>query len=106
MMDCVELIVEKTKYAKEGVHKGMQGVIWKPECKDGCWVVLFPQCGDKEDIADLYISEEDLKTIPVMDARINERIKAQFESSGDSSKTMAEKPDDLSGIYFESTESF
>ena len=27
LMDCVELIVEKNKYAKEGVHKGMQGVI-------------------------------------------------------------------------------
>ena len=26
-MDCVEVIVEKEKYAKEGVHKGMQGWI-------------------------------------------------------------------------------
>ena len=97
MMDCVELIVEKTKYAKEGVHKGMQGVIWEAECKNGCWVVLFPQYGDKEDIADLYISEEDLKTIPVMDARVNERIKAQFENSGDSSKSPAEGSDNISG---------
>ena len=97
MMDCVELIAEKTKYAKEGVHKGMQGVIWEEECKDGCWVVLFPQCGDKEDIADLYISEEDLKTIPVMDAQVNECIKAQFENSGGSSKSLSGKPDDLSG---------
>ena len=81
MMDCVELIVEKGKYAKEGVHKGMQGVIWEPECKDGCWVVLFPQYGDKEDIADLYIHEEDLILLPEgMDARVNERIKAQFEA--------------------------
>ena len=96
-MDCVELIVEKSKYAKEGVHKGMQGVIWEPECKNGCWVVLFPQYGDKEDIADLYISEEDLKIIPAMDARINERIKAQFENSGVSSKSLEEKPEDLSG---------
>ena len=23
-LDCVEIIVEKEKYAKEGVHKGMQ----------------------------------------------------------------------------------
>jgi hypothetical protein len=97
MMDCVELIVEKGKYTKEGVHKGMQGVIWEAECKNGCWVVLFPQYGDKEDIADLYISEEDLIVIPVMDAGINERIKAQFENSGDSSKYLDEKPDDLSG---------
>jgi len=97
MMDCVELIVEKGKYAKEGVHKGMQGVIWESECKDGCWVVLFPQYGDKEDIADLYIHEEDLITIPVMDARVNERIKAQHEGSGNSAKAMFENPDDLSG---------
>ena len=26
-MDCVEVIVEKEKYAKKGVHKGMQGWI-------------------------------------------------------------------------------
>ena len=65
-MDCVEVMVEKDCYAKEGVHKGMQGVVWEKEPKDGCWVVLFPQCGDKEDIADLYMEEEDLKLIPVM----------------------------------------
>lgn len=97
MMDCVELLVEKSKYAKEGVHKGMQGVIWEPECKNGCWVVLFPQYGDKEDIADLYISEDDLKIIPVMDARVNERIKAQHEDSGNSSKSLTDMPDDLFG---------
>lgn len=97
LMDCVELIAEKTEYAKEGAHKGMQGVIWEAEYKNGCWVVLFPQYGDKEDIADIYICEEDLITIPVMDAMVNERIKAQFDHSGDSSKTLAEKPDDLSG---------
>ena len=97
MMDCVELLVEKSKYAKEGVHKGMQGVIWESECKNGCWVVLFPQYGDKEDIADLYISEDDLKIIPVMDARVNEHIKAQHEDSGNSSKSLTDMPDDLSG---------
>ena len=43
-------------------------------------------------------SEEDLKVISVMDARINERIKAQFEDSGNSAKTLFEKPDDLSGF--------
>ena len=60
MMDCVEVIVEKEEYAKEGIHKGMQGVIWDGEKKNGCWLVLIPQYGDKEDIADLYIFEEDL----------------------------------------------
>lgn len=80
MMDCVEVIVEKDSYAKEGVHKGMQGVVWEEEPKDGCWVVLFPQCGDKEDIADLYMKEEDLKLIPVMSPDVNEQIKAQFDA--------------------------
>ena len=78
LMDCVEVAVEKKEYAKEGVHKGMQGVIWEPECKDGCWMVLIPQYGEKEYIADLYICEEDLKLIPVMDARVNERIREEF----------------------------
>ena len=27
MMDCVEVMVEKDSYAKEGVHKGLQGVV-------------------------------------------------------------------------------
>ena len=80
VMDCVEVIVEKAEYAKKGIHKGMQGVIWEDALKNGCWVVLFPQCGDKEDIADLYIKEYDLRLLSDgMDARINEQIKAQFE---------------------------
>ena len=101
LMDCVEVIVEKNKYAKEGVHKGMQGVIWEPESKDGAWVVLFPQYGEKEDIADLYISEEDLRVLPDgMDARINKQIKAQFYNYGAAAKFFSEKPDDLSGYLF------
>ena len=79
MMDCVEVIVEKAEYAKEGVHKGMQGVIWEPECKAGAWVVLIPQCGEKEDIADIYIKEEDLKAVPIMNVVGNEEIKARFD---------------------------
>ena len=97
VMDCVEIIVEKNKYAKEGVHKGMQGVIWEQEGKNGCWIVLFPQCGDKEDIADLYVNEEDLRLLlDGMDPHVNEQIKAQFENSGDTVKEFAEKPDDFS----------
>jgi len=98
LMDCVELVVEKTTYAKEGVHKGMQGVIWEAECKNGSWVVLFPQYGDKEDIADLSISEEDLRLLPDgMDASVNEQIKAQFKVHDNASKGVEPKPDDLSG---------
>ena len=39
----------------------------------------------------------DMQEIPVMDPKVNERIKAQFENPGNSSKSLGEKPDDLSG---------
>ena len=95
MMDCVEIIVEKDQYAKEGVHKGMQGVIWERECRDGCWVVLFPRYGAKADIADLSVKEDDLVLLPNgMDARINEQIEAQFDQPD--MKPMSNAGDDMS----------
>ena len=78
-MDCVELIVEKGKYVIDGVHKGMQGWICFDDNSNGSWLVNFPQYGEKEDIATISVDEQDLKQIPTMDARVNERIKAQFE---------------------------
>ena len=78
MMDCVEVIVEKEKYAEDGVHKGMQGWICYEEKAFGSWLVNFPQCGEKDDVAEISIKEEDLKLLPRMDARVNERIKAEF----------------------------
>ena len=47
-MDNVQVIVEKEKYARDGVHKGMFGWICYPKCVAGCWLVNFPQCGDKD----------------------------------------------------------
>ena len=78
MMDCVEVIVEKEKYAEDGVHKGMQGWICYEEKAFGSWLVNFPQYGAKNDIAEISVKEEDLKLLPSMDARVNERIKAEF----------------------------
>ena len=78
MMDCVEVIVEKKEYAEDGVHKGMQGWICLEDNSNGTWLVNFPQYGEKEDIAEISINEEDLKTIPVMNAIVNEQIKAKF----------------------------
>jgi len=80
MMDCVEVTVEKDKYAKEGVHKGMQGWICLDDNSSGTWLVNFPQCGEKDDIAEIPVKEEDLKLIPVMYAIVNEQIKAQFDA--------------------------
>jgi len=77
-LDCVEVIVEKPKYAKDGVHKGMQGWICHPDCVDGYWLVNFPQYGDKTDIAEIDIKEEDMTEVPIMDVKRNEQIKAQF----------------------------
>ncbi len=78
MMDCVEVIAEKEKYVKDGVHKGMQGWICLESNSNGTWLVNFPQYGEKEDIAEISINEKDLKLIPKMDARVNEKIKAEF----------------------------
>lgn len=33
-MDCVEIVVDKEKYIKNGVHKGMQGWICSDDCYD------------------------------------------------------------------------
>ena len=77
-MDCVEVIVEKECYTKDGVHKGMQGWICLEQRTAGYWLINFPQCGEKDDIAEISMKETDLKLIPRMDARVNERIRALF----------------------------
>ncbi len=77
-MDCVEVIVEKEKYVKDGVHKGMQGWICLDDNSNGTWLVNFPQYGEKNDISTISVDEQDLKVIPVMHAIVNEQIKAKF----------------------------
>ncbi len=76
-MDCVEVIREKKNYISEGVYKGMQGWICLDDCLDGYWLVNFPQYGDKPDIATISIHQDDMIVVSKMDARINERIKAE-----------------------------
>lgn len=77
-MDSVEVIIEKEKYAKNGVHQGMQGWICHSECIDGYWLVNFPQHGDADDIATIAVKETDLKKIATLDASINTKIHLQF----------------------------
>ena len=60
---------------------GMQGWICLEDCAEGYWLVNFPQYGEKDDIAEISIHEEDLKKIPGMNAIINEQIKARFDQS-------------------------
>ena len=90
MMDCVEVIVEKEKYAEDGVHKGMQGWICYDVFCDGTWLVNFPQCGEKDDIATLSVREEDMKNVLVMNAILNEQIKAQFDAAGEMEEDLDE----------------
>ena len=96
MMDCVEVLVEKKSYAQDGVHMGMQGWICLEQRTKGYWLVNFPQCGEKDDIAEIPIKEEDLKLIPVMNAIVNEQIKAKYDAEESSGKSV-DKDDDLSG---------
>ena len=96
-MDCVEVTVEKDRYIKDGVHKGMFGWICYPKCVEGYWLVNFPQCGDKDDIAEISIKEEDLRIVEILDAQMNEQIKAKFERSENTAKTFTDTPDDISG---------
>ena len=95
VLDCVEVIVEKETYAREGVHLGMQGWICFEQCTEGYWLVNFPQYGEKDDIAEISIREKDLKLIPVMDPKVNEQIKAQFDAEVSSGKS-SDVGDDLS----------
>ena len=78
MMDCVRMTVEKERYAKDGVHKGMYGWICLEDNINGTWLVNFPQCGEKSDIAEISVREEEMEEVPIMYAAENERIKAEY----------------------------
>ena len=98
-LDCVEVIIEKEKYVRDGVHKGMNGWICDPRCIQGYWLVNFPQCGEKDDIAEIPVKEEDLKLLPAMDATVNEQIKEQFENvqkTGNNSNGIYKENEDIS----------
>lgn len=59
----------------------MQGWVTEPENINGYWLIHFPQCGENYDIATIPVKEEDLKVVRILDARANERIKAEHEKA-------------------------
>ena len=78
--DIVEVIVEKEKYAKQGVYKGMQGTILDPRNIDGQWLVFF-----ENDPYGTPIKEEDLKLIYEAPTKIIIEVKLlndNYESKG------------------------
>ncbi len=81
MMNCVEIVVEKEKYSKHGVHKGMQGWICWEESISGTWLVNFPGYGENPDIAEIPVNEEDLLLLPNgFNSTPNEEIKRVYEN--------------------------
>ena len=60
--DRVVLTVEKEKYAKEGVHRGMSGIICDPR-QIGCRLVSFDQYGALPELACILVPEEDLEVL-------------------------------------------
>ena len=61
--DKVELIVEKSKYAIEGVHKGMTGCVISSYAINNQWLIIFSEDGTGKDIADICVDREDFKVI-------------------------------------------
>ena len=61
--DFVEVMVEKEEYAKEGVHKGMQGTILDPRCIEESWLVYFEDPITFADTIGIPIKEKDLKIV-------------------------------------------
>ena len=61
--DRVRLIIEKEKYAREGVHKGAIGDICDPRNIYGQWLVSFRDEDWLEEIARIPVKEEDLEVI-------------------------------------------
>lgn len=61
--DKVELVVEKSEYAKEGVHKGMTGCVMCSYAIKNEWLIIFSEEGTGKDIAELCVKREDFKVI-------------------------------------------
>ena len=61
--DRVRLLVEKERYAEEGVHKGMDGWICNEQRCEGRWLVCFDQYGDLPNIATIAVKVEDMEVI-------------------------------------------
>ncbi len=73
----VEVTVENDEYAKEGVHKGMQGVVYIQN--DNALYTYFVTSWRTEPFADIVVSPNDTKELERMNPEVNERIKAEWD---------------------------
>ena len=79
--------MEKLDVYKRQVHKGMQGWVCLDDLSSGALLINFPQCGENEDIATISIKETDMKLIPRMDAKVNERIREAWDEGNPPSES-------------------
>ena len=61
--DIVELLVDRPRYERFGVKKGMFGVIMSADKIEDSWQVIFSEFGSGRDIADISVKECDLKVV-------------------------------------------
>ncbi len=59
--DNVELLVDRPRYEREGVKKGMFGVIMSDDMDGDMVYVIFTKFYSGEDIADIAVYKSDLK---------------------------------------------
>lgn len=62
-LDVVELIVEDSKYARHGVHKGDRGCVNSTYAIDNRWEIIFSERGTGKDIAQIGVDRKDFKII-------------------------------------------
>ena len=83
-----EIITEKSGYAENGVHKGMQGQIERRGNASGYWIVVFSVYGREIRAA---IFEEDMQIISgEADPSVNERIGRSFGEEPQGEKKLME----------------
>ncbi len=58
-LDVVELIVEDSKYARHGVHKGDRGAVISTYAIDNRWEIIFSERGTGKDIAQIGVDRKD-----------------------------------------------
>lgn len=61
--DQVELTMEKERYTKHGVHKGMRGWICYEQRVEGEWLVCFDEDDSFDEYPILSVKESDMKVI-------------------------------------------
>lgn len=74
--DEVEVIVDKEKYAKHGVHKGMTGTVIADYSIRNKWLIEFSDEESGEDIAILEVHREDFKVIKRSHIQVQETIES------------------------------